>query len=466
MTIRRKLLFWYTGVLAVSGLIMMLATYLLVEHQMRREVDKFLQDDANDWIRLCHEGAGSAALEQRLRSEVARERYFPLVCRLYNPAARRNEFLIAPEKWARRLDFEINPSGLDPRGDFSTVSVGNAGEEVRLFTIALKEGEHVGLVLQAGLYNQRLQERLRLLRLYFGGAFAATVLLGLAGGWMLAGHSLQTVDEVARQLERIESENLSYRLEVAPTRDEAERLRLAINRMLGRLQESFEKIGGFTADAAHELRTPLASLQCRLEVALSKARTPDEYRQVLADALTETAHLVRMVNNLLFLARMDARALTPQFEPVSLRDLLADVQELFAEAATAHGLRLTMNCDERCVVRGDAALLRRLFGNLADNAIRYTPAGGSVALTGRVDAGYCLVSVEDTGIGIAPEAQQRIFDRFFRTDESRSREAGGAGLGLNICRSIVEAHRGAISVRSETGKGSTFEVRLPVAASS
>ena len=462
MTLRRKLLLWYTGVLAVSGFALMLAVYLLTEHQMRRELDRFLYDEVREWTSLCREhGQSVASLEEALRSDIGGERYFPLVCRLYDPAARRNVLVIAPDRWRKDLALEIGEDLMKGGRAYSTLALGGRGEELRLLAVRLTSGPAAGLVLQGGIQVHRLNERLRALRLYFGGAFAAAVLISLAGGTFLASRSLRPVDEIASGLELIESENLSFRLEAPRTRDEVERLRKAINRMLDRLQESFRKVGGFTADAAHELRTPLASLQCRLEVALNRARMPDEYRQALADALAETAGLARMVNNLMFLATMDAQALRPKFEAVSLRSLLLDMHDVFGVAAEEKGLQFATRCESDCTVSGDAALLRRLFGNLVDNAVRYTPRGGKVGVTCRVENEDCVVSVEDTGIGISPEARQRIFNRFYRADESRSRNAGGAGLGLNICRGITELHRGAIYVQSEEGKGSVFEVRLP-----
>ena len=464
MTIRQKLLLWYTGVLAVSGCILMLTLYFLTAHQMRREVEKFLLDECNEWADHYRNTAPDlSALERVIRPQIGTERYFPLMFRLYDPVKKADLLVIGPESW--REVFPKETAFRDPGGKrvFSTQTVGRHGHGLRLLTMRLNAAASPGLVLQGGVYMKRLDRRLGNLRIFLVISVVIGIGLALAGGRFLAERSLRPMDDIVVELDRVETERLSARLGVPDTNDEVARLRTGINRMLHRLEDSFERVRGFTADAAHELRTPLASLQCRLEVALNKARSEEEYRRTVSDALAETEALTRTVNDLLLLARMDAAAEQVALEPVSLNELLTELYEVFRVAAEEKGLRLSLDCGDGCVAIGEKGLLRKLFGNVIDNAVRYTPSGGVVTVEAATEQRETVVRVTDTGIGIAPERQEKIFDRFVRVRESRTRDDGGVGLGLSICRSIVSLYRGTITVASTPGQGSTFEVRLPAA---
>ena len=465
MTLRRRLLLWYTGVFAISGCALMLALYLFAAHQMGKEIDKFLRDQSKEWLGLCRDaGSDLSGLEQRIREEMRFKRYFPLTFRLYDPEKKRNIIYIGHTRLESRFPLKSELAGPVGSPAFTTHAAGGGGRAFRLMTMRLGSDTYPGLVLQGGIYIRRLNHRLSLLRLFLGISVLAAVGIALLGGRFLASRSLRPIDDIVLELNRIEAESLSGRLGVPHTRDEVERLRRAINHMLHRLEDSFERIRRFTADAAHEFRSPLASLQCRLEVALNRARSPEEYHEALDDALSETTALARVVNDLLLLARLDARAEQPRAQPVSLKELLAELHEVFDITTREKGLKLTVVCADDCVARGNKELLRRLFGNLIDNAVRYTPSGGAVCVRARLENGDCLVDIEDTGIGIPSALREKIFERFFQADASRSRETGGTGLGLSLCRSIASLHGGSITVQSVPGKGSTFEVRLRAAS--
>ena len=462
MTIRRKLLLWYTGVFAVSGCALMLALYLFAAHQMRRATDKFLFDECKEWIELCRAAAPDLSeMERMMRLELSMKRYFPLMFRLYDSKKQGDVIFVGRPLWKERLPGKLDFNELANGKVYSTCRVGRHGRTLRLLTMRLDSDGYPGLILQGGVYIRRLNNRLEKLRIFFGISVLSAICLALAGGWFLASRSLRPMDDIVLELSRVEAQNLSARLAVSETHDEVESLRRGINEMFDRLENSFEQIHGFTANAAHELRAPLAALRCRLGVALNKARSLEEYQRALADALAETSKLTWLVNDLLLLARMDALSERPRAGKVSIHDLFSELQEVFAVAASEKGLSLDMGCDGSCYVLGDRTLLRRLFGNLINNAIRYTSSGGSVSMKATAGGDECVVRVTDTGIGIAPEMRERIFERFFRVDDSRSRERGGTGIGLSICRSIVELYGGRIAVHSEPGVGSTFEVRLP-----
>ena len=462
MTLRMRLTVWYAGVLMLTGGLLVTCVYLFAAHQMRREMEKFLEDEVLEWAEMCRRGLDDIpALKRTMESEVRHQRYFPMFCRLYDRLTGGDVVLVAPERWTKGFPAAVAFDEAGGRKAYSSLPVGADKQGLRVLTVPLGSDVRPGLILQGGVSFDRLNRRLGKLRQYSGAAFVVALLLALGGGWFLASGSLRPIDDIVSDLHKVESTNLSYRLIVPPARDEVARLRVAINRTLDRLEDSFGRIQGFTADAAHELRTPLSSLQCRLEVALNKARSPEEYHDALAEGLAETAALTRMVNNLLLLARMDSRAEPSGSDSIPLGEVLGELQDVFGVAATDKGVQLSVECDAECYVRAQMGHLRRLFGNLIDNAIRWSAAGGAVTLRSFPEGDDCVVQVSDTGTGIPLRLQQNVFERFFRVDDSRSRESGCAGLGLNICRGIVELYGGTIAVSSAPGKGSTFEVRLP-----
>jgi heavy metal sensor kinase len=288
------------------------------------------------------------------------------------------------------------------------------------------------------------------------------VTLLAAGGWGLARRALRPVDRMSQSALRISAEDLSRRLERRGTGDEIDRLADTLNAMLARLQAAFGEMQRFAADAAHELRTPLTALKGGIEVALRAERPPEEYRRVLASSIEEVDQLIRLAEDLLLLSRSSA-GFTAVRRSVDLEPLCLEAFEVGVRLAKAKGVMVRMGATTPVVVQGDAAALRRALRNLVDNAVKYTPAGGSVVISlERTPEGAALV-VEDTGIGIAAADVQRVFEPFVRLDAGRSRDTGGSGLGLAIARSIALAHGGTLEVESRPGAGSRFTTRLPVA---
>ena len=230
--------------------------------------------------------------------------------------------------------------------------------------------------------------------------------------------------------------------------------------MIERLQKAFERQRQFTGDASHELRAPLAVIQAESTLALQKDRHIDEYRQSLETISQEAGHMTKIIEQLLTLARSDAGVEKMSFEKVNLSKLLSDLTSDINVLCHDKGLSLKLDADNNVSVKGDAGKLRRLFLNVLDNAIRYTPGGGVISVTLSNEGQTALVTIKDTGIGIPQKHIPHIFDRFYRVDKARSRAEGGSGLGLAICKYIVEAHGGEISVESVVGKGTTFYIKL------
>ena len=288
----------------------------------------------------------------------------------------------------------------------------------------------------------------------------ALLLAGL-GAWLVATRALRPLDAVAAQARRITENNLNTRIEAAGAAAELDVVIAALNDLLSRLDRSFEAMRRFVADASHELRTPVSVIRGEADVALSRERPAAEYREVLTIVLDESRRLSVLVDDLLNLARADAGPTPLELHDFYLNELVADCCRGFRTIAGSRGLTLECISAADMQYRGDERLLRRLVTNLLDNALRYTPAGGTVTVSLETGLDTVRILVADTGIGIPAEHASRVFERFYRTDEARSRAAGGFGLGLSMVRWIAEAHRGQAACVSEPGRGSTFTVSLP-----
>lgn len=286
----------------------------------------------------------------------------------------------------------------------------------------------------------------------------------IGGGYWLARKALSPVDRMAVTAAEITANRLDRRLAEPETLDELGHLTRTFNTMISRLQRSFEEVRRFTADAAHELRTPLAAMRTEAEVALRSPRSPDRDARVLENLLEEIERLSRLVSQLLFLCREDTGIGANNFQPVRLDTLVRDVVEHVQVMAQERGLDLRAALASRYEIKGDADRLRQLFFNLLDNAIKYTPPGGSVAVEGRIEDGKVRVTITDTGIGIPGEHVPHVFDRFYRVDSSRSRETDGNGLGLAICCAIAESHGGRLEIESTLGVGTRVVVTMPASA--
>jgi heavy metal sensor kinase len=297
----------------------------------------------------------------------------------------------------------------------------------------------------------------------------APVFLALAalGGYWMSRRALDPVDHMTQAARSIGAHDLAQRLNVPPTRDELARLAETLNEMLARLESAFHRITQFTADASHELRTPVAVMRTSAEIALRKPRSEDEYRETLSQILRETDNVSRLIENLLALARADSGPAQLDMGRVDLGAILVDACEKSRLLADEKGVAISRNGAAGPVwVDANATSVERLFLIVLDNAVKYTPPGGKIDVKLKTGGGFAVAEIRDSGIGIAAEDMPHIFDRFYRADRARSREPGGTGLGLAIGQWIAQAHGGEIRAESEAGKGSMFAVQMPLSPSS
>ncbi len=338
------------------------------------------------------------------------------------------------------------PPAPNPQNPSATRTVQDGGRTYQIVVTGSLDGIHAELAVVR--------------RTIFIGLPLILALAGL-GGYGLATRSLRPLGWMAEQARRITGSNLETRIKIDNAAEELAMLVTSFNELLSRLDQSFDTMRRFVADASHELRTPISVIRGEADVALSQERSPAEYRESLGVILDEARRLSRLVDDLLNLARADAGHVLLQTQDFYLNELLAECCRSVQGLANTRGLQLECLPGNDLQFTGDERLLRRLVINLLDNAIRYTPAGGRV--TAALEAGETGVRlrVSDTGIGIAPDDAARVFERFYRAGEARSRQDGGFGLGLAIVRWIAESHRGTVECASRPGHGSTFTVTLP-----
>jgi len=308
-----------------------------------------------------------------------------------------------------------------------------------------------------------LRQTLWTLAMILGFGVPSAIGVAFGAGYVLAGRLLAPVGAMAETARRISAESLAERLPVANPRDELGRLATVFNDTLARLQEAFEQLRRFTADASHELRTPLTAMRSVGEVAIERAASTAEYREVVGSMLEEVDRLTRLVENLLTLTRGESGRIPLRTEMVDLAGLVTTVSDGLQVLAEEKQQILTVETPGGVWARCDPGVLRQGVANVIDNAIKHTPSGGVIRVGVKVMASTeAAIEVADTGPGIPAADRQRIFERFYRVDGGRSRDAGGVGLGLAIARWAVEANGGRIEVESTEGRGAVFRIVLPI----
>ena len=298
--------------------------------------------------------------------------------------------------------------------------------------------------------------------LFLAGLGLVILSAGVLGGGWLSARAIQPIADMTATAESISAQNLSERIDVKDTDTELGNLATVLNRTFDRLQAAFERQSQFAADASHELRTPLSVIATHTELALSRPRSNEDYRTAIETCRRASQRMKSLIDALLLLARFDSGTPSLKQDRIDLEPLLRDCAELVEPLATQKKIQIECLCSP-CHVLGDWDRLSQVVTNLMTNAIRYNVEGGSVQVTTRSEGDQAIIAVADTGVGIAEDQLPHIFDRFYQVDKARSRAEGSCGLGLSICKTIVEAHGGTIRASSQLEVGTTVEVRLPLA---
>jgi len=291
--------------------------------------------------------------------------------------------------------------------------------------------------------------------------FPVFIVLTSVGAYLLLGRALRPVDEIVRSAERITLQNLSLRLPVPATGDEVERLSLALNRMIQRLDNAFQLTSRFTADASHELRTPLTIMRGELEALLKEGKLSEDQMAQIESVLEEAERLTHIVEGLLLMSRLEAGESQMVKDPVDFATLVCTTAEQMTPLAEDKSVSLDCEAAPDVTVMANEIRLKQVVINLLDNAIKYTPEGGKITVKVTGELSWAILEVRDNGIGISEEALPHVFERFYRSEQVQARKARGTGLGLSMVHSILEAHGGAVAVESRENQGAMFRVRLP-----
>lgn len=455
-SIRFRLTALYSAILAATLCAVAIGAWFAIRDSINDTVDKELRSRLRGMREyVAREGVpeeGSASLDELVENEA------------FTPAGTHFRIAGAKGRWlyqSRGTAAWGTPPAvatLPARGRVSTIAPG--GEPVRVLSAPLSPG-----LVQIGIDLDEFGEMLRGFKWTALLASPVLLLLASAGGYLMSRRALAPVEQIASTANEIQLQKLSSRLPLRGTGDELDHLSEVLNAMLARLEESFQRITQFTADASHELRTPVAIIRTAAEVTRRKPRTQQEYAEALDRIVAESERTTELIEDLMLLARGDTHTESSAFHTIDFRETVCVAAAEMRWVVESAGLVLIADHLTECTVSGDEPELRRLVLILLDNAVKYSRSGGEIRLRLDVipDAGHkrAVVEVRDNGIGISGEDLPHVFERFYRASKDRSRKVAGVGLGLSIAQSIVQRHGGALHVQSAPETGSTFRIVLP-----
>jgi len=465
----RTLAFRLTAGYALAGLsLVFLATaslYVVLRTELEKSTDLFLADKLHVLRTMLRERPNDRdALREEIELESAARRYEQFYIRLLDE---RDTPLLTTPGMSEQLELPQFVSQIQSRPEHAIPMMGKHGQAFRVTSASAPVGLSTSQIytIQIAIDVSQQEELLARFRRWFWAILLAAFAILPLIGYRTARQGIRPVEEMATTARHISSTNLRERILSEGYPFELASLADTFNRMLDGLEESFERISRFSADIAHDLRTPVNNIRGEAEVALARARTIDEYRDVLGSCLEEAVRLSDLIGDLLFLARAESPLTHLRREPVNVSELLRGVHEYYEASAADAGIALTTSVTgEPVMAELDRTLVQRAVSNLVSNAVAHTPPGGSVVLGTNTEAATIRIEVADTGVGIPPQALPRVFDRFFRVDSSRSQASGGTGLGLAIVQSIMLLHGGNVEIASELGLGTRVTLRMPAIA--
>ena len=447
-SLRFRLMAWNAVVVVVTACVTLFALREGVKITLIRELDQLLQEDVNEIAIALSEHEGTAALHEYLDRKDSGHAEHDWFAELIDPNGTvQYETKHAPpaEVWN-----DTNLQTAHTVNDWRLLSQTLPGSDIRIRVGASLHLIHADVA--------------RLDRFVVLVACGVLVVAPLCGYW-LAGRATRPLAKIIETTSRLRPSQLNERLEIRGTGDELDQMSSKFNQLLDRIGNYLQERRDFLANSAHELRTPLAAIRSSIEVALAGERTSTEYQELLAEILEESSSLELLVNQLLLLSETEAERLKVEKQCVAFDELVEKAMDMFGGVAEFHDIQLVCPATPSAIVLGNSQHLRQVIYNLFDNALKFTPPGGRVAVQLQVDSDQdtIMFSVRDSGPGIPEEDLPHLFDRFFQGHRPRtgSSEKRGTGLGLSICQAIVHAHGGSIEVESQLGIGTKFTVRLP-----
>ena len=455
-TLAFRLTLWYAGIFAVSSCIAFLLFYTLITSVIQDRTDQELLSEVSKFsVLLSAEGVQAVANNAVLEAQAAG------VKKVFFRLLGQNGQVFSSSNMSYWKEIGIDKSAIDRllksrQSVLETTVVSGRKDQVRILYAVLSPS----IIVQVG---QAMESHTRILDA-FKGIFIATmgflVVLATGVGWFMARRSVSGIEAITRTAQKISGGTLQERVPVKTRGDEIDQLATTFNRMLDRIQTLLTEIREMSDNIAHDLRSPITRIRGIAEVTLSTGKSLSEYESMVASTIDECDRLLDMINTMLLISKTESGVGTFSREEIDIRELVREACELFAPMAEDKGVSLNCQVLEESRLFGDSRMIQRMFSNLLDNAVKYTPSGGGVSVSVSENVKKeAVISVKDTGIGISPSDIPRIFDRFYRCDVSRSE--AGIGLGLSLARAIARAHHGDIVVVSSLGDGSTFTVTVP-----
>lgn len=463
-SLRFQLVAWYTSLLIIAFALVSLFMYLALRRVLVENLRELLSRRARKMAHVCQES----------RQPITSEWLSAQITDLYAPETpEANGRFVRVTRGDGTVLFQAGPpvdNSFDPEDvdplqvdESRTFRVDTAGSSKLIIRLERLEARGDLYLIETGGAIEPIDTAVRHMMTSLAVAAPPFILVAAIGAYILIGRALKPVVKITQSAEEISTQNLEERLPVVNTGDELETLSLALNRMIQRLHDSVDNTRRFVADASHELRTPLAILRGELENVINHTNLSPSARDRVASNLEEVERLGKIVQGLFALSRLDCGDAQSESIVFDLAKVVSTTAEQMCLLAEDKGITLECRSLAPALVRGDPARIKQVIVNLVDNAINYTPAGGRVEVRTFTAGTHAILEVADTGIGIPEEAQSKIFERFYRVDQTRSREFGGAGLGLSIVKSICAAHSSEISVESKMGQGSRFKIQFPLA---
>lgn len=460
LSIGVRLMLWYLAIFALGELFFGASMWFILRHNLYDIVDDSLEsqiDDLKSFLEAQKKDTTIGKVQEEIKESYTIEHsgdYLQIHLET-GDLIYRSAFLEAhpgplmpPDQVKRPLFRSLRVDGLHFRFVYEKFNVNGHAYTVEM-----------------GLPADDAVATLQLFRSYLLMFAPALLLVAAVVGHWMSRRALAPVDALVHTAREIGGANLNSRLQKLNTGDELQRLSDTLNEMLDRIETAFQRVTQFTADASHELRTPVSLIRTEAELALRRSRGEEEYKESLRHILLEAERTTALIEQLLALARADAGRETLNMQPVDLYLALGGVVDGWKQVAAMRDLQFSTNLGRASAfVMGDESMLRRLVEVLLDNAFKYTPSPGSVRLSLGHEEDNAVIIVQDSGLGIAEEDQSKIFERFYRVDKARSRAQGGTGLGLAIAKWIVTQHRGTITVESRPGEGARFRVEFPKVA--
>ncbi len=462
-----SLAFRLTAGYALAGLFLVffssVGLYWVLVSELESSTDLFLEDKVLVLRTMLRDRPEDEnALHEEVELESAARRYEQFYIRLLDD---RSATLMTTPGIADQVDLGRLVALTRYRPDRTFRITGKQGKSFRVRSAAAPVGPTATRVdtIEIAVDVSQQESLLARFRYWFWAILSATFAVYPLIAYRIARQGIRPLEEMATTARHISSTNLHERIQLEGYPYELASLARTFNQMLNRLEESFERISRFSADIAHDLRTPVNNIRGEAEVALARARGAGAYREVIESCLEESVRLSDLIGDLLFLARAESPLTHLRREMVDVSELLGKVREYYEASAADGGITLgTVIPSEPVMAELDRALMQRAVGNLASNALANTQPGGRVVLETHTETSMIHIEVSDTGIGIPAEALPKVFDRFFRVDSSRSQSSGGTGLGLAIVQSIALLHGGSVSISSEEGKGTRVSLHLPI----